>query len=103
MRLTSLAAVGVSVLMFSEFAPALAVDPASAVRGSVGVSLEELALNTPLGALSFGLNAGLLLLSGVLAIYFARVNSRARKGRSPTVPTAMSTGSHSHSAIMQRS
>jgi hypothetical protein len=103
MRLTSLAAVGVSVLMLSELAPAVAVDPASAVRGSVGVSLEELALNTLLGALSFGLNAGLLLLFGVLAIYFARVNSRARKGHNPPVPTAMATGNHSHSAIMQRS
>jgi len=47
---------------------AVEADPASAVRGSLGVSLESLSLSSNgLGKLVFLLNGGFALLSGVVA------------------------------------
>jgi hypothetical protein len=60
-------------------APASAseVDPASAVRGSLGVSIEDLALSHGAGASVFLLNAGFALLFAALAIASRRANSKA--------------------------
>jgi hypothetical protein len=56
--------------------PAVGIDDsASAVRGSLGVSLEELGLNNNLGEFSFLLNGGFALLCGAFA-YFAAAKRR---------------------------
>ena len=64
-------------LLFVEInVPAVGIDhSASAVRGSLGVSLEELGLNNNLGEFSFLLNGGFALLSGAFA-YFAVAKRR---------------------------
>jgi hypothetical protein len=50
--------------------PAVGIDDfASAVRGSLGVSLEELGLDNNLGEFSFLLNGGFALLSGAFAYF----------------------------------
>jgi len=67
--------------VFALSAPASASeeDPASAVRGSLGLSIEDLALNHGAGASVFLLNAGFALLFAALAIALRRANSRARR------------------------
>jgi hypothetical protein len=49
--------------------PAVEADPASAVRGSLGVSLEYLSLSNNLGKLVFFLNGGFALLAGAFACF----------------------------------
>jgi hypothetical protein len=51
--------------------PAVEADPASAVRGSLGVSLENLSLSNNLGKLVFLLNGGFTLLFGAFACFAA--------------------------------
>lgn len=59
-------------LMISGVASAqVEVDPASAVRGSLGVSLEDLTLSNHLGELVFLLNGGFALLFGAFACFAA--------------------------------
>ena len=62
-------------------APASAgeADPASAVRGSLGVSLDDLVFANGAGATVFLINAGFVLVFA--AICFAARRSDARKGR----------------------
>jgi hypothetical protein len=48
---------------------AVEADPASAVRGSLGVSLENLSLSNDLGKLVFLLNGGFALLSAALTCF----------------------------------
>ena len=63
----------------SASASAGEVDPESAVRGSLGVSIEDLALSHGAGAAVFLLNAGFALLYAALAIALVRrENSKAR-------------------------
>jgi hypothetical protein len=57
------------------------IDPASAVRGSPGVSLENLGLSNDFGKLAFLLNAGFVLLFGLLAVIVGR--HRPKRMRSP--------------------
>jgi hypothetical protein len=59
--------------------PTVEADPASAVRGSLGVSLEDLSLGNSLGKLVFLLNGGFALLFGALACFAA-----AKGHREPT-------------------
>jgi hypothetical protein len=49
--------------------PAVEADPASAVRGSLGDSLENLGLSNNFGKLVFLLNGGFALLSGAFACF----------------------------------
>jgi hypothetical protein len=49
--------------------PAVEADPVSAVRGSLGVSIENLGFGDNLGELAFMLNGGFLLLSGAVACF----------------------------------
>ena len=62
-------------------APASAgeIDPASAVRGSLGVSLDDLSFSHGAGAAVFLLNAAFLVAFAVLAIRVRRANSRRLK------------------------
>jgi hypothetical protein len=59
---------------FAEIVPAAAeIDPASALRGSLGVSLGDLSLSSNFGRVSLLLNGGFALLFGTLAsLAFAR-------------------------------
>jgi hypothetical protein len=57
-------------------APAVEADPASAVRGSLGVSLEDLSLGNNLGKLVFLLNGGFALLFGAFACFAAARHHR---------------------------
>ncbi|HUE10274.1 MAG TPA: hypothetical protein VMQ54_05020 [Steroidobacteraceae bacterium] len=58
-------------LLFAEIkVPAVGIDDSeSAVRGALGVSLEDLSLSNDLGKLSFLLNGGSALLSGAFACF----------------------------------
>lgn len=47
------------------------IDPASAIRGSLGVSLASLSFSDHLGALSFVLNGGFAVLCGAIAVCLA--------------------------------
>jgi hypothetical protein len=67
------------ICALSAPAPASELDPASAVRGSLGVSIEDLALSNGAGASVFLLNAGFALFYAALAIaLIRRSNSNAR-------------------------
>ena len=63
----------------SAHASASEVDPASAVRGSLGVSLDDLTLSSGAGTTVFLLNAGFFLLFAAVCIAVLRAD--ARKGK----------------------
>jgi hypothetical protein len=56
--------------------PAVEADFASAVQGSLGVSLEDLSLSNNLGKLAFLLNGGFALLFGAFACFAAARHHR---------------------------
>src|SRR5271168_3141736 len=56
--------------------PAVEADPASAVRGSLGVSLENIGLGNNLGDLAFVLNGGFALLSCAIACFAVATRHR---------------------------
>jgi hypothetical protein len=59
-------------------------DPASAVRGSLGVSLENLGLGNNLGKLVFLLNGGFVLLFGAFTCFaFAKHHREPIRGPGP--------------------
>ena len=66
------AAAVLAALGVSASASAADVDPASAVRGSLGVSIGDLSLDTSLGAAVFFLNAGCVLLFVAIALTLKR-------------------------------
>ena len=72
------AAVALLGLVSALGAPASAseVDPASAVRGSLGVSIDDLAFSHGAGATVFLLNAGFALVFAAICIAVRRANSR---------------------------
>jgi hypothetical protein len=70
--------VAASFMAFSVAHAAVEADPASAVRGSLGVSLDNLSLSNNFGELAFLLNGGFALLSGAAALFAA-----ARRHRKP--------------------
>jgi hypothetical protein len=53
---------------------AATIHPATVVRGSLGVSLEDLGITSTVGALSLYLNGGLALLCSALAAIVVRAN-----------------------------
>ena len=73
-------AVALVGLLSTLCAPASAgeIDPASAVRGSLGVSVDELVFGTGAGASVFLLNAGFALVFAAVAI-----GARRRSHRGP--------------------
>ncbi|MGO9930903.1 MAG: hypothetical protein ACLPV8_03695, partial [Steroidobacteraceae bacterium] len=54
------------------------IDPASALRGSLGVSLADLSISNHFGALSFFLNGVFALLSGAMAVFLVARTGRDR-------------------------
>ncbi|HXC10747.1 MAG TPA: hypothetical protein VNV61_17565 [Steroidobacteraceae bacterium] len=56
--------------------PAVEADPASGVRGSLGISLENFSLSNDLGKLVFLLNGGFALLFGGFAFFAAAKHQR---------------------------
>ncbi|MGA2777681.1 MAG: hypothetical protein ABSF94_08990 [Steroidobacteraceae bacterium] len=69
-------AIAAIALLFVEIKmPPVAIDPASASRGSLGVSLEVLSHRNSLGEVSFFLNGAFVLLAGALA-YSSRSRPR---------------------------
>jgi hypothetical protein len=73
-------------LMLDGSAFAQEIDPASAIRGSLGVSLAHLGVSNHFGVLSFILNGGFALLCGALAVFLvarSRRDSRTKCGRKP--------------------
>jgi hypothetical protein len=67
------------VSALSAPASASEADPASAVRGSLGVSLDDLAFGHGAGATVFLLNAGFVLCFAAVCIAVRRANSRRAK------------------------
>jgi hypothetical protein len=67
------------VSALSAPASASEADPASAVRGSLGVSLDDLAFGQGAGATVFLLNAGFVLLFAAVCIAVRRKDSRAKR------------------------
>jgi hypothetical protein len=88
LHLRSIAAIAVSagvVLLLVAFKiPAAEIDPASAFRGSLGVSLDDLSLTDYFARVSFLLDGGFALLFGALA-GFAFVSRRRRRPMSRSV------------------
>jgi hypothetical protein len=82
----ALATVGLLVLDLHAAAAAATIDPATAVRGSLGVSLEDLGIKSTIGELSLYLNGGLALLSGALAALLVRANRRKNPGAKQAAP-----------------
>jgi hypothetical protein len=72
------AAVTLVGLVSALSAPASAseADPASAIRGSLGVSLDDLAFSSGAGATVFLSNAGLALLFAAVCVAMRRADSR---------------------------
>jgi hypothetical protein len=77
------------------------IDPSSAVRGSLGASLDDFSLGNHLGALTFVLNGGFALLCGAFAVIVVarRRQNRKRLMESPREPRATAsfattTGEH---------
>jgi hypothetical protein len=81
---------GVLLLLVALKTPAAELDPASAVRGSLGVSLEDLSLTNHFGRAAFLLNGGFALLFGALA-GFAFVSRRRRRGPLRIKPSGRSS------------
>ena len=84
-QLRSIAAIavvfaGVALLLLAFRIPAAEIDPASAVRGSLGVSLEDLSLTNNFAKLTFLLGGGCALLLGAFAGF---AFFRSRRGRGP--------------------
>src|ERR1700722_3779146 len=77
------AAVTLVGLVSALSAPALAseTDPASGIRGSLGISLDDLVFSHGAGATVFLLNAGFALVFAAVCLAARRRNSR--RGRSP--------------------
>ena len=75
------AAITLVGLVSALSAPASAseADPASAIRGSLGVSLDDLAFSSGAGATVFLMNAGFALLFAAVCIAVRRANSRTAK------------------------
>jgi hypothetical protein len=74
----------VALLVVEINVPAVGIDDfGSAVRGSLGVSLEDLSLSHNLGVLSLLLNGGFALLSGAFACFVV-----AKHHRKPAVLSA---------------
>jgi hypothetical protein len=67
----------------SAAASASEADPASAVRGSLGVSLDDLAFDHGAGATVFLLNAGFVLLFAAVCIAVRRKDSKPKGSRIP--------------------
>jgi hypothetical protein len=66
------------VSALSAPASATEADPASAVRGSLGASLDELVFSSSAGATVFFLNAGFVLLFAAICIAARRADTRKR-------------------------
>jgi hypothetical protein len=75
------AAISLVGLVSALSAPASAseTDPASAIRGSLGVSLDDLAFSSGAGATVFLMNAGFALLFAAVCIAVRRADSRTAK------------------------
>lgn len=75
------AAISLVGLVSALSAPASASesDPASAIRGSLGVSLDDLAFSNGAGATVFLMNAGFALLFAAVCIAVRRADSRTAK------------------------
>jgi hypothetical protein len=65
------AAIFAGVFLSASYAPGLALetDPASVIRGSLGVPIDDLDLGKQLGALCFLLNGALLLFFAAIAVF----------------------------------
>src|SRR5271168_3207782 len=75
-------AVTIAVSLFltlGAHASAQEIDSSSAVRGSLGVPISDLGLSNHFGALAFILNAGFMLLFGVVALYLVSRTPRERR------------------------
>jgi len=74
----------ISLFFLEVKVPPVETDPASGVRGSLGVSLEDSDLNGNLGRLSFLLNGGFALLSGAFACFLvAKPRRNPRRDQDP--------------------
>jgi hypothetical protein len=82
----ALATVGLLALDLHTAAGAATIDPAAVVRGSLGVSLEDLGIKSTVGALSLYLNGGLALLCGAVAATMGRANRRKSHGAKRVAP-----------------
>jgi len=87
-------AAGIAVLLLLAADPSLAsqIDPESAVRGSLGVPLEELSLSNQFGALLFLLNGAFLLLYGLIALVILARRRRKTGAQSLATPAPQLTG-----------
>jgi hypothetical protein len=80
----------VAVIFVEIKAPAAEIDPASAVRGSLGVPIQDLSLSNNLGESELLMNGGFALLTGAAACFAIAGHRRRptsnhdRPGNSPS-------------------
>jgi|SRR5277367_4655547 len=77
----ALAAIRLSSVASAAETSAAGIDPASAIRGSLGTSITDLGLDTSSGALAFLLNAGCVLLFAAMAVLITRGKQRRSQHR----------------------
>lgn len=70
--------VAASFMAFGVAHAAIEADPASAVRGALGVSIDNLSINHNFGELAFLLNGGFALVFAAVALFVV-----ARRDRKP--------------------
>jgi hypothetical protein len=81
---------GIALLLVASTVRAAELDPASAIRGSLGVSLADLSLTDNFARVAFLLYGGFALLFGALA-GIALVTRRRRLGPSRVKPSGRSS------------
>ena len=82
MRLVNQTITTATLAALNSFASAADVDPASAIRGSLGSSITDLSFDSTGGALLFFLNAGCVLFFAAIAVMVTRSKAR-RAARIP--------------------
>jgi hypothetical protein len=84
--LSAAALIGLAMAQSSQAADQL--DATSAVRGSLGLSIEDLTLSSSSGAAVFLMNAGCAVLFAAFALIVTRTGTRRGGARMPFRPTS---------------
>jgi|ERR1700722_13001533 len=85
-NVVALTSVGLLFVAQNASAAEPAIDPASIVRGALGVSLDDLMLSNIVGSLSLYLNAGFSLLFFAAAVILTRAHARTGSETRSTAP-----------------
>jgi hypothetical protein len=93
------ASVGLLLVEQTASAAVPAIDPASAVRGALGVSLDDLMLSNIVGSLSLYLNAGFALLFVAAAVILTRFHAPAGSDTRSSAPSPRYQEGHVRASV----